>query len=171
MTKNKIVQDLVMPKHTETDVRNLLAVQFNFSPGEKSMPLFMTALTHEGATTPGNRRLAFIGDSVLRLIIAEFYYNKYKGKTGKLTTLKELVEKNDTLAEIASSHDFSILDHMRFGNTYRTQNEKIQENSIQATAFEALIGAMYSDKGFKATQEAVLLKLKSVLELVLQITT
>jgi ribonuclease-3 len=94
-----------------------------------------------------NERLEYLGDSVLNLVIGEFLFNKFpKEEEGFLTKVRAKMVNRNALSSVAENiniGDFIILS----SNIPKsiTHNSK----SILADALEALIGALYLDKGIE----------------------
>ncbi|MGB5289141.1 MAG: ribonuclease III [Ignavibacteriaceae bacterium] len=92
-----------------------------------------------------NERLEYLGDSVLNLVIGEFLFNKFpKEEEGFLTKVRAKMVNRNALSSVAENiniGDFMILSS-NIPKTV-TQNSK----SILSDALEALIGALYLDKG------------------------
>jgi ribonuclease-3 len=94
-----------------------------------------------------NERLEYLGDSVLNLVIGEFLFSKFpKEEEGFLTKVRAKMVNRNALSSVAENikiGDFIILS----SNIPKsiTQNSK----SILADALEALIGALYLDKGIE----------------------
>jgi len=122
--------------------------------------LLRVALTHrsfakagEKDWLPSNERLEFLGDSVLGLVVSDFLYGKYPNKLeGGLTRLKSLLVNETTLYRTAQLLDLGkyILvsdEEERAGGRERA--------SINADAFEAVIGAIYIDGGLVAVRPIV----------------
>jgi len=120
---------------------------------EEELHLYKLALTHSSNNTSvnHNQRLAFIGDSVLRLIIREHLYHQHpdwsKGKlsdTAAGTKTIRGIEQDETYAPIAI--EMKILDYMDI------QNKTFGSDCIKTNAevFEALFGAVYLARGLEA---------------------
>lgn len=94
-----------------------------------------------------NERLEYLGDSVLNLVIGEFLFNKFpKEEEGFLTKVRAKMVNRNALSSVAENlklGDFIILSS-NIPKTI-TQNSK----SILSDALEALIGALYLDKGIE----------------------
>ena len=153
--------DFPMPHHNIKDVRILLSKSFGIVPKDEEK--YIIALTHESAEhSEGNERLAFIGDAVLRLVIGEYYFDDdEEADTGILTDRKKGVESDERLAKVAT--DLHLREFMLFGNTYKGREKDTDVDSINATTFEAIIGAIYMDHSFKKAKEASLKVLHGVL--------
>jgi len=100
-----------------------------------------------------NERLEFLGDSILDSIISEYLFNKFKNQNeGFLTKTRSKVVNSKKLAEIAK-----ILKILQFIKT-QNSSDNLTEN-ICADTFEALIGAIFLDKGFKFTKKFIIKKI------------
>jgi ribonuclease-3 len=101
-----------------------------------------------------NERLEFLGDAVLNFIIAaELFYRYPDIKEGELSRLRANLVNGETLAELAS--ELQIGKDLQFGSG-ELRSGGAKRKSILADAMEAIIGAMYLDGGFTATQYHVL---------------
>lgn len=98
-----------------------------------------------------NERLEFLGDAVLELAITEHLYKKYSKKTeGEMTALRAALVNSITLSEIASGLNIGDLMFLSKGEAKSLGKAR---QYILANAFEALIGAMYLEHGYKKTCE------------------
>lgn len=92
-------------------------------------------------------RLEYLGDSVIRLIVAEYLYKRYPDQCeGFLTKLKTKIENNESLAKLSKSiglHDYMIIAKYVDLNNARS-NEDI---GILCDVFESFIGALFLDSG------------------------
>jgi ribonuclease-3 len=119
-----------------------------FIPGDLS--LYKTALSHrsvrEGADE-NNERLEFLGDAVLSSIIAHYLFRKYPYKgEGFLTEMRSKMVNRQKLNEIALKMG---LKKITFYNKF---DNALKISQIFGNTLEALIGAVYLDKGYKKTQ-------------------
>ena len=122
-----------------------------FTPGNLS--LYRTALSHrsvrEGADE-NNERLEFLGDAVLSSIIAHYLFRKYPYKgEGFLTEMRSKMVNRQKLNEIALKMG---LKKITFYNKF---DNALKISQIFGNTLEALIGAVYLDKGYKKTQQWV----------------
>ncbi len=90
-------------------------------------------------------RLEFLGDSVIRLIVAEYLYNRYSDKDeGFMTRLKTKIENGESLANLCKIIDLNqymiISKHVEL-NGGRTEPDV----GILGDIFESFIGALYLD--------------------------
>ena len=140
-----------MNEHGKKEITEFLNTNFSF--GTEKIELYNEALTHSSNGLPNNQRLAFLGDSVLRLIIREHYFRGHPDwSKGGLTEECKIIESDEIFAKIASN--LEIVKHIKFGKTYDNRPDDVEENTtINAEAFEALFGAIYCDKGLEKAEE------------------
>ncbi|MEC9374751.1 MAG: ribonuclease III [Pseudomonadota bacterium] len=121
----------------------------------KSLELLMQALTHRSySNNINNERLEFLGDAVLDLIISEVLYKQYADiDEGGLSRLRAFLVRGESLAEVA--RQISLGDVVRLGSGEASSGGH-QRASIQADAFEALIGAIYLDSSYAITEKIIL---------------
>ena len=100
-----------------------------------------------------NERLEFLGDAVLELVVTEALYRTYPEKPeGELTSLRAALVNANMLSDIAVGLDlnnFLLLSRGEARDVGRARQ------FILANAFEALVGAMYLDRGYAETQRFV----------------
>ncbi|HNQ67092.1 MAG TPA: ribonuclease III [Bacteroidales bacterium] len=115
----------------------------------KNLELFKIALRHSsaGITHLGkiynNERLEFIGDAILSAVVSDILYIEFpKANEGKLSILRSAIVNRKSLNKIAE--DLHLDDLLVFRNTGNSPMKNIAGNS-----FEALIGAIYFDRGYK----------------------
>ena len=98
-----------------------------------------------------NERLEFLGDAVLELVTTEFLYSKYPKKTeGELTSVRAALVNTVSLASVA--HDLDIDAHLLLSKG-EAKDKGRARGVILANAFEALVGALYLDGGYKAANK------------------
>jgi len=139
----------------------------------KNEDLLKEALTHRSFLNekhdwplPHNERLEFLGDAVLELTVTEYLYEKFpKEDEGKLTVLRAALVNYQMLAKVAE--DLELQKYIWMSKGERGDNPKAKE-VILANAIEAVIGAIYLDQGYVATEQFVkkfiLIHLNEVLE-------
>lgn len=116
------------------------------------------ALTHrsfayENGGLPTNERLEFLGDSVLGVVVTESLYRTHPDLSeGHLAKLRAAVVNARALAEVART--LGLGDHVMLGRGEETTGGR-DKSSILSDAVEALIGAVYMDKGFVVAGETI----------------
>ncbi len=115
--------------------------------------LFEAALTHRSASGHNNERLEFLGDAVLNLVAADRLYRRYPtASEGDLSRLRARVVSAEPLAGIAQ--ELGLGDELQLGSG-ELKTGGFRRQSILADALEALIGAVYLDRGMDAARELV----------------
>ncbi len=96
-----------------------------------------------------NERLEYLGDSVLNTIVAEFLFKTYPTKTeGFLTEMRSRIVSRKSLNKISQELEFEHL-------IDRSDTSHKMATSLGGNAFEALVGAIFIDKGYKKTYESL----------------
>jgi len=122
-----------------------------------NMYLFECAFTHPSVNLNEHKnedyqRLEFVGDSVLGSIIATLSFNIHKDyHEGQLTRLRSSLVDTSSLSKLALSYNFDK--YIKVGQSF-TQSVK-NSPKILEDVFEAFIGAIYLDLGFKAAFKVV----------------
>lgn len=137
------------PKQKE--FKKQLANVLGFTPGELS--LYITALSHrsirEGADE-NNERLEFLGDAVLSSIVANYLFKKYPYRgEGFLTEMRSKMVNRQQL------NDIGVKMGLKKITIYNKQDNSLKISQIFGNTLEALIGAVYLDKGYRKTQKWV----------------
>lgn len=98
-----------------------------------------------------NQRLEFLGDSVLELAVSEYLYRNYDLLTeGQMTKVRAITVCEPSLARVA--RQLGLGDYLILGRGEENTGGR-NKNSILADTFEALIGAIYIDLGFRAAKK------------------
>lgn len=107
--------------------------------------------TEDGSVIESNERLEFLGDAVLELIVSEHLFTTFPDKPeGELTALRAALVKTTTLAQLSEKLGLGERLLMSKGeiNTGGRSNQ-----SLLANTFEAVLGAIYLDKGTQVVKE------------------
>lgn len=132
----------------ENQLRNVLGLK----PGNAT--LYRIALSHrsvkEGADE-NNERLEYLGDAVLSAIVADYLFKRYPYKgEGFLTEMRSKMVNRQQLNDIALKMGLKRL------TMYNKFDNALKASQIFGNTLEALIGAVYLDKGYIKTQRWVL---------------
>lgn len=125
--------------------------------------LLETAITHSSFANQYkniefNERLEFLGDSVLQLSVTEYLYNNFKDKSeGELTKARALIVCENSLYEIAKGWSLGKYINMSKGEELTGGRDRV---SIQADCVEAIIAAIYLDKGLEKAKSFIIDHLK-----------
>jgi len=145
-------------KNLHGSLKNILG----FYPGNIS--LYKLAFRHSSAAQSikkgvkdSNERLEFLGDSVIGTVVADYLFKKFPYKDeGFLTKMRsKMVSRNqhNQLAIKLGLNKFIEANNDRFGT---------KPSSINGDAYEALIGAIYLDKGYEFAQQFLLTRIINV---------
>lgn len=122
-----------------------------FKPG--NVELYTTALSHRSVRdTPeeNNERLEYLGDAILSAIVADYLFMRYPKKgEGFLTEMRSKMVNRQMLNDIAVK--MGIKKVTRFNKI----DGSLKNSQIFGNTLEALVGAIYLDKGFKRTSRWV----------------
>ncbi len=136
--------------------RNGLKEILGFRP--KDIRLYEQAFTHKSivanennSNQTDNERLEFLGDAVLGAIIAEYFFQKFPNQDeGYLTKMRSKMVSRQFLNELSIKIGLDTF--------LETKADLNHAPSILGNAFEALVGAIYLDKGYKVTKKFVIEK-------------
>ncbi len=118
------------------------------------LDLYRIALSHksvafrkeENSRPLNNERLEFLGDAVLEAVVSDIVFHRYERKReGFLTNTRSKIVQRASLNKLAEELG---LDKLIRVNT----NTKAHNSYIGGNAFEALVGAVYLDRGYKYCQ-------------------
>ena len=131
----------------------------------KNLSYLKNAITHKSYDSLNNyEKLEFLGDRILGLVISkkliELYPEKKEGVLDR--RLASLVNKNRCL-DVAKS--IGLEKFILVGNKSNKSNKFKVENKIIADSIEALIGAIYYDKGFEISEKFILNMWKNFINL------
>lgn len=138
-----------LPFSKDKELRAALYEIFGFYPHR--IQFYKLALMHKSVTRRNekgkplnNERLEFLGDAILDAIVGDIVYRHFEGKReGFLTSTRSKIVQRDTLNRLAT--EMGITQLIEFGKHTPSHNSYMGGN-----AFEALVGAMYLDRGYEA---------------------
>jgi ribonuclease-3 len=139
------------PKESGSSFKKHLKNILGFAPG--NIALYKTALTHRSvreASDENNERLEYLGDAILSALIADYLFKRYPYKEeGFLTEMRSKMVNRQQLNEIA----------LRMGlkkvTLYNKSDGSLKVSQIFGNTLEALVGAIYLDKGYKKASKWV----------------
>ena len=137
------------------DLRRAIKSILGFCPG--NIFLYRLAFRHRSASKVlngvrrNNERLEYLGDAVLSVVIAEYLFKKYPTQDeGFLTEMRSKIVSRASLNKVGlhmGLHKMIQLDQGHGSGGFK---------SVDGDALEALIGAIFLDKGFKFTKKIIL---------------
>lgn len=109
-----------------------------------------------------NERLEFLGDAVLQLCITEYLFQNYDEKSeGDLTKTRALIVCENSLYDIANKWELGHYINMSKGEELTGGRNRV---SIQADCVEAIIAAIYMDKGLYEVKEFIINNFQRTIE-------
>ena len=128
---------------------------FGFYPG--NIYLYQLAFRHKSASREfvnglklSNERLEYLGDAVLSSIVADYLFKKFPYKEeGFLTEMRSKIVSRAQLNKLSRK---LAMDKLITSEEFCNSHSK----SLFGDAFEAFVGALYLDKGYKFTRKIIL---------------
>ena len=159
-----------MNKEQIDEYRNFAKEKLGFA--FKDINLLITALTHrsyvnEHKTTviEHNERLEFLGDAVLELVSSDFLFKNYEQPEGIMTSWRAALVNTEANAAAGEKLGYGPL--VRLSRGEKNGSERAH-HVIMADCYEAIIGAIYLDQGYKAAEKFIydnsLVKIDEILE-------
>ncbi|MFH1029820.1 MAG: ribonuclease III [bacterium] len=100
-----------------------------------------------------NERLEFLGDAVLEIVVTEYLFNNFNNPEGELTNWRASLVNSKMLSKIATDIGLEEFLYLSRGEA-KDKNSKARQY-ILADAIEALIGAIYLDRGIKISENFI----------------
>ena len=126
-----------------------------FSITFQNQGLLRRALTHRSCRDEedgNNERLEFLGDSVVGLVITEYLFSQTALPEGEMTKIKGKAVGREIMAEI--TRDIGLDRFIYLGKSEETR--KTKKKNLYANILEAVIGALYLEKGLDFTRDHIL---------------
>jgi len=127
--------------------------------GFNDVNLLITAFTHRSylnehkkTALEHNERLEFLGDAVLELVVTEFLYGNYSEPEGILTNWRSALVRTESISAAAAREGFEPL--LRLSRGEKRGSERARQQ-ILANCYEAVIGALYLEKGYDAAKDYI----------------
>ncbi len=146
---------------------NLVELEQKIKYEFKNKELLKKALTHTSYayehSIESNEKLEYLGDSILEFISSEYLYENYpKLKEGEMTKIRADVVCENSLYKLAKKYDFGSFlylgkSELATGGTDRP--------AILADSVEAIIAAIYLDRGLEPAKKFIIENLKDEIEI------
>ena len=149
LNSSNLIDRIRLPFRKEKELFSAIYEMTGFYP--RNISFYKLALMHKSVTKRNskgrplnNERLEFLGDAILDAVVGDIVYRHFDGKReGFLTNTRSKLVQRETLNRLAQEMGLMQLiktsDHSTSHNNYMGGN-----------AFEALVGAMYLDRGYDA---------------------
>lgn len=146
---NRIVFTFKLPNDSQ-DKQLYVAIKsitgrapYNLSLYKLAMRHSSIALVNDHGLRESNERLEYLGDAILGMIVAEFLFMRFPFKEeGFLTEMRSKIVNRETLNDL--SRKLGIKNLIQF----HQNKSALSPKSIYGDSLEALIGAIYLDRGF-----------------------
>lgn len=138
----------------------------------ENIDYLITALTHRSyvnehrkSVSEHNERLEFLGDAVLELAVTDYLFKNFSEPEGILTSWRSSLVRTESIGEAGDKLGYEPLLRMSRGEKNGSSRARQQ---ILANSFEAVIGAIYLERGYVDAEvfitKHILSKLDSILE-------
>lgn len=143
------------------NIKNVIRNVFGFNPG--NIVLYKVAFSHksmsidaENGKKINNERLEYLGDAILGAVVADYLFKRYPLKDeGFLTEMRSKIVCRENLNKMCVKMGLNKL--ISYSN-----NSHCSFKSMSGDAFEALMGAIYLDKGYEFTKKMVITRIINV---------
>ena len=147
--RKRINGTYILPKR---EFSSRLKKILGFKPG--NLKLYEIAFIHRSATFTmpdgkkiNNERLEYLGDAVLDAILSDYLFEKFPDATeGFMTKIRSRIVNRDILNQLSVSMGINNILISNISSVQPTKN-------LYGDAFEALIGSVFLDKGFRKTKK------------------
>ncbi|MES2704358.1 MAG: ribonuclease III [Bacteroidota bacterium] len=148
----RLINRIFKRPSSDKELLSQLEHLLGFTP--RRIAFYHLALMHRSQpdeVTDSNERLEFLGDAILGAIIAEYLFKKYPYQPeGFLTELRSRIVRRETMNNVALRMGLNKLVQ------YNKNDRGLSRSHIFGNALEALIGAVYLDRGFIRTRKFIL---------------
>jgi ribonuclease-3 len=152
----KFRKDFLSEFFKNRELKRAIKNIFGFRPG--NIFLYNLAFRHRSAAMPinprikiSNERLEYLGDAILGAIVAEYLFKKFPLKDeGFLTEMRSKIVSREQLNKLVVKLGIEQL--IRVGN----ENHYAVPKNLYGDTFEALVGAIYLDKGYLGCKKIII---------------
>ena len=135
-------------KSFKKSITNILGIK------PDNIVLYRTALSHRSlkeSPDENNERLEYLGDAILSAVVADYLFKRYPYKgEGFLTEMRSKMVNRQQLNDIAVKMGFKKI------ALFNKLDNALKNSHIFGNTLEAIVGAVYLDKGYKKTQSWIL---------------
>lgn len=148
MSAANLIDAIRLPFRKDKELYRAFHNMLGFYPHKIS--LYQEALMHKsmaahakGGAPVNNERLEFLGDAVLGAVVGEIVFHHFpKKREGFLTNTRSKIVQRASLGKLAEEIGLDKL-------IRRNEHNQTHNSYLAGNAFEALIGAIYLDRGYK----------------------
>ena len=152
----------IFKKNTPDEKKLILAIKAIVGKAPRNLKLYSLATLHTSNSSkdkkgyrPSNERLEYLGDAVLGAVVAEYLFKRYPFKDeGFLTEIRSRIVNRESLNNLGKKLGLNVVIKVD------TQKKGMYTHkSLYGDALEAIIGAVYLDRGFGYCRHFILNKL------------
>ncbi len=148
--------------YSPAEKKIVLAVKAIVGSAPNNIKLYSLATLHSSTSNtdnrgyrPSNERLEYLGDAILGAIVADYLFKKYPFKDeGFLTEIRSRIVNRESLNTLGKKLGLNVI--------VQVDSQKkgmYTHKSLYGDALEAMVGAVYLDKGYNACRKFVIRKL------------
>lgn len=149
----------------ERDKKLILAIKNIVGSNPFNLELYRLATQHVSVAKKNifgvkesNERLEYLGDAILSAVVAEYLFKKFPYKDeGFLTEIRARIVNRDSLNTVAKK--IGVIHIIEFDQPSTTTTHHLSHKSISGNTLEALVGAVYLDRGFDFCKQFILKRL------------
>ena len=149
-------------KSTTEEKKLVLAIKAIVGSTPKNLKLYSLAILHSSTSNknemgfrPSNERLEYLGDAILGAVVADYLFKKYPFKDeGFLTEIRSRIVNRESLNNLGKKLGLNVIiqiDSQKKG--------MYTHKSLYGDALEAIVGAVYLDKGYRYCRKFIINKL------------
>lgn len=147
---------LAYRKSTDKQLSRYIKNILGFYPN--NIVLYQLAFTHKSTISNNdkfklsNERLEYLGDAVLEIAVADYLFHTYPTQQeGFLTEMRSRIVSRASLNRLSQKLGFD--DYIKYTHD---NSDNASFKSLGGNTFEALMGAIYLDKGFEFTKKTII---------------
>jgi ribonuclease-3 len=152
----------IFKKNTPEEKKLILAIRAIVGKSPRNLKLYSLATLHtsnsskdEKGYRPSNERLEYLGDAVLGAVVAEYLFKRYPFKDeGFLTEIRSRIVNRESLNNLGKKLGLNVIIKVD-----KQKKGMYTHKSLYGDALEAIIGAVYLDRGFGYCRIFILNKL------------
>jgi ribonuclease-3 len=149
-------------KYSPEEKKLILAIKAIVGTSPNNLKLYSLATLHSSINDkddkgfrPSNERLEYLGDAVLGAVVADFLFKKYPFKDeGFLTEIRSRIVNRESLNNLGKKLGLNVIIQID-----TKKKGMYTHKSLYGDALEALVGAVYLDKGYKFCHKFIINKL------------
>ena len=149
-------------KSTPEEKNLVLAIRAIVGSSPTNIKLYSLAILHSSTSNkddkgyrPSNERLEYLGDAVLGAVVADYLFKKYPFKDeGFLTEIRSRIVNRESLNNLGKKLGLNVIIQID-----AQKKGMYTHKSLYGDALEAIVGAVYLDKGYRYCRKFIINKL------------